>query len=117
MYTPTIALGLNDERMDMATLHHIMFSRALGVVVFCAFLILTPRAWVEPENRGATEEVPVDVLEAPSECLWCDPVPSSECDDSNKAKPTSVRPWLNPDESAMPLDKPCSDDESKTPHI
>lgn len=97
----------------MSMLHHIMFSRALGVVVFCAFLILTPRAWVEPESHGATEEVPVNVLEAPSDCLWCDPVPSSECDEEQKAKAANARPWLNPDQSAMPLRAPCSDDETK----
>lgn len=100
----------------MSTLRHILFSRALGVVVFCAFLTLTPRAWVEPENRGATEEVPVNVLETPTGCLWCDPVPSSECDDQQKAKASPTRPWLNPDESAVPP-TPCSDDESTTvPH-
>lgn len=99
----------------MSTLHHIMFSRALGVMVFCAFLILTPRAWVEPENRGATEEVPVDVLEQPSDCLWCDPAPSSEdCDDKQKARATSIQPWLNPDESAMPLSPPCSENVEPT---
>ena len=112
MYTRTIAFGLFDERKDMATLHHIMFSRALGVVVFCAFLILTPRAWIEPERHGATEEVPVDVLETPSDCLWCDPAPSSECDDSKqRAKAPSANPWLNPDGSALPLETPCSDDK------
>ena len=95
--------------------HHILFSRALGVVAFFAFLVLTPRAWVEPERYGATEEVPVDVLEAPSDCLWCDPAPSSNCTDDTNDRAASARPWLNPDESVMPLAVPCEADDSAAP--
>lgn len=106
MYTPTIAMGVGDERMDMSTSNHMLFSRMLGAMVFCAFLILTPRAWVEPDHHAATEEVPVNVLETPSGCLWCDPAPAADCDDEQGSKATSARPWLNPDESPMPL-APC----------
>lgn len=101
----------------MNTQHHILFSRTLSAMVFCSFLILTPRAWVEPENRGATEEVPVAVLEAPSDCLWCDPAPQSDCDDERKSRTSGIRPWLNPDESAMPLQAPCPKGEpASSPH-
>lgn len=117
MYTRSIALGRDDERTFMPTAHHMWFSRALGVMTFGAFLVLTPRAWVEPEHRGATEEVPVQVLETPTGCLWCDPLPVSECDDEEEpATPPSARPWLNPDESALPLELPCAKDEAAAPH-
>lgn len=102
----------------MQVFHHILFSRALAVMTFCMFLVLTPRAWVEPENRGATEEVPVDVLEAPSDCLWCEPAPSAEpCSDSpDNQKQTRRRMWLNPDEPiVVPIDAPCRE-QTSGPH-
>jgi hypothetical protein len=102
----------------MHLFHHIMISRVLAVVTFAMFLVLTPRAWVEPGTHD-TEEVPVDVLEAPSDngCLWCDPKPAHECDDSEKsAPPPSRRPWLNPDESVVPIQAPCPADEKADPH-
>jgi hypothetical protein len=103
----------------MHSFHHIMISRVLAVVTFAMFLVLTPRAWVDPEMRGTTEEVPVDVLEAPSEndCLWCEPKPATDCDDSERTtSPPSRRPWLNPDESIVPLQAPCPADEEADPH-
>lgn len=98
----------------MQLFHHILFSRTLGVVAFCLFLVLTPRAWIEPERRGVTEEVPVDVLETPSDCLWCDPAPTTECDDDSIQAPPSTPHWLNPDQSARPLEAPCRTPDS--PH-
>lgn len=101
----------------MQLLHHIMFSRALAVVTFCMFLVLTPRAWVESgAASGATEEVPVDVLEQPSQCLWCDPLPAAKpCSDAPDAQPKR-RMWLNPDEPlVVPTDVPCSE-EAPAPH-
>ena len=100
----------------MHVLHHILFSRVLAVVAFGMFLVLTPRAWVEPESHGLAEEVPVDVLEQPSQCLWCDPLPAAKpCNDAPDAEPRR-RMWLNPDEPiVLPLDVPCSED-APAPH-
>src|SRR5690606_27633743 len=78
LYTPASNPIGERERLEMQLLHHIVFSRALAAMVFCMFLVLTPRAWVETGD-GVTEEVPVNVLEAPSDCLWCEPLPSAPC--------------------------------------
>lgn len=96
----------------MGTLHHILFSRALAVVAFCAFLILTPRAWVE-DSFSEVDQVPVNVLDGPVDCLWCDTASSAPCDDTET---TQARPWLNPDDSAKPLQLPCSRKLASSPH-
>lgn len=97
----------------MQLFHHIVFSRALAMVVFAMFLVLTPRAWVEAEN-GVTEEVPVNVLEAPSDCLWCDPLPAEPCSDSPEDH--AKRPmWLNPDQAVGPVEMPCYVSDTPTP--
>lgn len=118
MYTPEIVTGSKATRTDMYPFHHIMISRVLAVVTFGMFLVLTPRAWVEPELHGATEEVPVDVLEAPNnnDCLWCDPQPATGCDDSEESTHPSRRPWLNPDEPVVPIQAPCETEEKADPH-
>lgn len=99
----------------MRTLHHILISRTLGMVSFALFLVLTPRAWVEPDSHGATQEVPVQALEQPSDCLWCEPAPTTKCDEGHAEAPQSARPWLNPDEVVVPLEAPCPDDQT-SPH-
>ncbi len=99
----------------MQMLHHIMFSRVLAVMTFCMFLVLTPRAWVEPQSHGATQEVPVNVLEPTNDCLWCDPTPAEQpCSDS--PSDTTRQIWLNPDQPlVVPADVRCVEDDEANP--
>lgn len=104
----------------MGTLHHILFSRVLGVMVFCAFLVLTPRAWVEStfsSDGTQAEQVPINVLDGPTDCLWCPPNDAvGECDDAD-TEAAPARPWLNPDDSAKPLQLlPCTRKLASSPH-
>lgn len=95
----------------MKILHHIWTSRLLAAVVFTMVLVLTPRAWIDPASRGATEEVPVQTLEEPANCLWCDTPPAADCDDA--ARPSQI--WLNPDEPLPRVDAPCAPDDTTRP--
>lgn len=95
-----------DTRNEVQTTGHIWISRSLAVVAFGMFLVLTPRAWVDASGPTVTDEVPVNVLETPAECLWCDPAPSSEdCDGEGSAD--QPRMWLNPEQPINPLHTPC----------
>lgn len=68
---------------------HILLSRTIALSLFAMALVLTPRAWVEPSS--STEMVPVETLDQPSKCLWCEPA-ATPC-------PSQSQPaWLNPDQ-------------------
>lgn len=85
--------------------HTIWARRFFASLVFAMFLVLTPRAWVDAEQGSSNEEVPVQTLEQPSDCLWC-PKPASQpvnCDEEDA--PTRDDMWLNPD---VPLEAPGS---------
>ncbi len=85
---------------------HNTYRYALVAMAFTMTFFLTPRAWVEGTEAPTHEQVPVDALEDPESCLWCDEPrsTSSECgsDDDDQL-------WLNPDQVADP---DCDDDSS-----
>jgi len=92
----------------MHRLHHILISRLLAGVAFGMFLILTPRVWIDTRSSDATEEIPVQMLEQPGECLWCNKPPAN-CDEK---KTKTRRMWLNPDEPLPVDDTPCTEDQA-----
>lgn len=71
--------------------HHIQLSRTIAFSLFAMALVLTPRAWVEP--NASPDMVPVEVLDQPARCLWCESAPTP-CEDPRQPA------WLNPDHAA-----------------
>jgi hypothetical protein len=64
----------------------------LAAMAFSVAFFLTPRVWVEPNAEVPSDRtVPVDTLEQPDSCLWCDEPPTQCGDDSDDEL------WLNPD--------------------
>lgn len=76
-------------------------------MAFAMAFFLTPRVWVENAGTPSSEEIPVDALEQPDSCLWCDdPGTVPGCD----GRSDHERLWLNPDDpsSDVPSDE-CKD--------
>ncbi len=89
--------------------HAIWARRFVAGLVFSMFLVLTPRAWVDAGQGHETEEVPVNSLEQPSDCLWCDPQPAGCDEDGRESAPT----WLNPDAPLPAPATPCIDSSDR----
>lgn len=90
----------------MLRTHHIHVSRALAFTIFMMALVLTPRAWVEP--KADLDLVPVETLDQPSQCLWCEPEPEP-CREA-----ADIPVWLNPDQPVPAQD--CIDNNgARTP--
>lgn len=86
---------------------HNTYRYLLVAMAFTMTFFLTPRAWVAGNESATHEQVPVDALEDPGDCLWCDQARSApaECsDDENQL-------WLNPDQVSEPN---CDDDETSS---
>lgn len=76
----------------------------LGALVFSMALLLTPRALLDAGHQADSLEIPVNLLEAPDQCLWCPPsiqIDREPClDDQDQ--------WLYPDQIQLrELDEPC----------
>merc|ERR1711974_221183 len=82
------------RRRNMNIKHAIWARRIVAGLVFSMFLVLTPRAWVDSGEGHQVDEVPVNSLEQPSDCLWCEPQPAN-CNDENSREGSPT--WLNPD--------------------
>ena len=79
----------------------------LASMAFTMAFFLTPRFWVENAEAPSSRQVPIDALEQPNSCLWCDePVSRPRCDDPDDEN--SV--WLNPDSVRNNADEPCDND-------
>ena len=76
--------------------HHIHLSRAIAGTAFAMALVLTPRAWVEPQ--ASPDLVPVEVLDQPAKCLWCEP----ELQPCLQAEEAPA--WLNPEQPIQARD-------------
>lgn len=83
---------------------HNTYRYLLVAMAFTMTFFLTPRAWVSGDESATHNRVPVDALEEPGDCLWCDKARanSAECSDDEDEL------WLNPDQVSDPN---CEDDE------
>lgn len=76
---------------------------------FWMALVLTPRALVDDVHTQESAEVPVQLLDQPDDCLWCEPYPAAEpancADEDEQRKPV----WLNPDDLPQQESTPCLD--------
>ena len=74
-------------------------------MAFTMAFFLTPRVWVESTQTTSSEEIPVNALEEPNSCLWCDEpsaVPGNCPEESDETL------WLNPD-STQKFHGDCDD--------
>ena len=78
----------------------------LAAMAFSMAFFLTPRVWVESTEAPSAGQIPVDALEQPDSCLWCDE-PATRCGDDD-----DETLWLNPDNVSDPGD--CDDESSET---
>lgn len=89
---------------------------AIGMVAFCAALLLTPRALLEIPEHVDSHEITVNLLQNSDDCLWCTPRESrhfqlSGCD-VKEVNPDEF--WLDISELDHALQSECDDVESRT---
>lgn len=87
-----------------------LFHRACRVLLasmaFTMAFFLTPRVWVENAELPSSQQVPVDALEQPNSCLWCDdPISRPGCEDPDESEDV----WLNPDSLRNRGDEQCDE--------
>lgn len=107
----------------MSMFGDIAIRKTIALFVFALAFLLTPKVWVEQSQGRPTSAatIPVDMLEAPGDCLWCAPIQPVDCEveqNANQPARSSDRFWLNPDEPPVPsetapcLPTPTADDET-----
>ena len=85
----------------------------LASMAFTMAFFLTPKIWVESDAAPSSRQVPVDALEQPNSCLWCnEPVNQPHCNDPDD----SDEVWLNPDSVRSKTDKSCDDQKGSSPN-
>ncbi|RAL21557.1 hypothetical protein DL240_11915 [Lujinxingia litoralis] len=79
-------------------LTHITLKYFFSAIAFTMALLLTPRALVDNATGAHVDgqEIPVQLLERPEDCLWCTPPPTY---DSCESDDIASQHWLNPDQA------------------